>query len=130
MIKAKELRVGNIISVPSLNRIGKVISFTERTIKVKLPESKLTSVTHKGLEGLDVNPIPLTEEWLLKLGFERIGKDGFWFNNGVYLDWNIEGFCIAMFHRRVTVKYVHQLQNLCFSLTGEELTIQETIKAA
>jgi len=79
-------------------------------------------------------PIPLIEEWLLKFGFaERHGDKNFsawWIGmNPVTHDWlfNIKQFKDENkfffqngFH---TIKYVHQLQNLYFALTGEELTI-------
>jgi hypothetical protein len=75
---------------------------------------------------IDFTPIPLTEEWLLKFGFyknidtELFEKGGFQIEISVlkclfYLpefgDWHKE------------IEYVHQLQNLWFALTGEELTI-------
>lgn len=73
-------------------------------------------------------PIPLTEEWLLNLGFTRFG------------DWYIidDELSISLFNNRSTygneheqeinhVKYVHQLQNLYFALTGEELTLNSEI---
>ena len=73
-------------------------------------------------------PIPLTEEWLIKFGFVRVGMltmrlDKFTcYCEEDYTD----NFClgdIELFD--VVPKYVHQLQNLYFALTGEELTIKE-----
>ena len=62
------------------------------------------------------SPIPLTEGWLLEFGINEIIKldIGIW-NNGdaIYLMYGNE--------RSVSLKYVHQLQNLYFALTGEEL---------
>jgi hypothetical protein len=78
----------------------------------------------------DIEPIPLTEEWLLKLGIHKIGCD----NEGddlfatklntpadeVWLN-RIEGdFYLQEYGKKI--KYVHQLQNLYFALTNEELT--------
>lgn len=79
-------------------------------------------------------PIPLTEEWLLKFGFELQPKKndlnswyyiekgkfsmnnarGFWSHSPIYLEDVVE------------IKYVHQLQNLYYALTGEELEIINT----
>ena len=71
-------------------------------------------------------PIPLTEEWLLKFGFyknidtELFEKSGFQIDFSVikchfylpnYGDWYKE------------LEFVHQLQNLYFALTEEELTL-------
>ena len=80
-----------------------------------------------------INPIPLTEEWLLKFGFEKrglfhidigfvlaVGKDG---SFGLYN--NKEAFNMgSSFNNNHRIKNVHQLQNLYFALTGEELTIK------
>ena len=74
-------------------------------------------------------PIPLTEEWLLKLGFFEdntylnIGEVRYYIGEfGTYLDeqvwWNEE---IISDH----IKYVHQLQNLYHALTNEELTLNK-----
>jgi len=79
----------------------------------------------------DVGRIPLTEEWLIGLGcnnktehFGSVGEfDWYELPNGMALNWvlsskswiRIEGIDSA------TIKYVHQLQNIYYSLTGEEL---------
>lgn len=77
--------------------------------------------------------IPLTEEILLKAGFEKkdIGSgnivcfdlDSFQINT--YKESSKEGFWIRQYpspkHKRFN--YVHQLQNLYHALTGEELKI-------
>lgn len=75
-------------------------------------------------------PIPLTEEWLLKFGFKKdLGNDLYleststsffvWQNNRVELLDDENNICICH------CQYVHQLQNLYFALTGEELTINK-----
>jgi hypothetical protein len=79
-------------------------------------------------------PIPLTEEWLLKLGFEyndnyenyRVKANEYY--NSVKLDdgiWcynndNSDAGCYFV----TEIKHVHQLQNLYFALTGQELTLK------
>lgn len=79
------------------------------------------------------SPIPLTEEWLLKFGFKK-EKNLFFPPNDtpeyVYNDFNIinqEGY-FATYNggpnliSEVEIKSVHQLQNLYFALTEQELT--------
>lgn len=75
------------------------------------------------------SPIPLSEEWLLKMGFEQPGH-GF---NELQLDYN-DGEIIIDINDRIYIGtnefYVkdvplHRLQNIFHSLTGEELTIKE-----
>jgi len=77
----------------------------------------------------EVEPIPLTEEWLLKFGFDEDMR----LFEAPHLDKNItvakdnDGnweFCNDAWWLR-DIKHVHQLQNLYFALTGNELTIKE-----
>jgi len=72
-----------------------------------------------------LEPIPLTEEWLVKLGFRKNGrKDGFQVyttnmnKNEFCLD---NGICVI----KDGIKFVHSLQNLYFCLTQKELQICE-----
>lgn len=88
------------------------------------------------------NPILLTEEWLVKLGFENnFGKNYIKYFGEAYTKGTVilsysftkkeEDFqvsvgtggdgCDWIFLPKP--QYVHQLQNLYFALTGEELTI-------
>ena len=70
-------------------------------------------------------PIPLTKEWLIKFGFVLSG-DLFHINR-LFVIWNGKGFDntdYMHYKTEVILKHVHQLQNLYFALTGEELTIE------
>jgi hypothetical protein len=77
-------------------------------------------------------PIPLTEEVLLRCGFIKfnsdIAKNYFdWFLNfeGV-LKYRIiqseRGFVYPSSYKPIILRHLHQLQNLYFAFTGEELT--------
>ena len=86
----------------------------------------------------DLEPIPLTEEWLLKFGFEKAKhshgydcyiKDGFDFDIvshgrywvlAIYTD---ESCTDSLYFAHGRFEYVHQLQNLYFSITGSELQL-------
>lgn len=78
-------------------------------------------------------PIPLTEEWLERFGFERSGST-YRMGKFKYIVSELPkgetgyGFFImyGAFELDIKPRYVHQLQNLYHSLTGEELTIKET----
>src|SRR5690606_25906266 len=68
-------------------------------------------------------PIPLTEEWFLKLGFQFVGG---WVNGKVLLDSLLyvrDKRTEYVFEygegSRITIQHVHQLQNLYFALTGK-----------
>ena len=67
--------------------------------------------------------VELTEEILLKCGFEKHNKE-FWFKDFfiglIDNSFNLkEGIGVYV----ADVYYLHQLQNLYFALTGEELTV-------
>jgi hypothetical protein len=109
-MKANELRIGNFI-YNDRNEIFKVNWITE------IIESRQSTA------------IPLTEEWLLKFGFEKLSNG--WLrlhicNDWSYLYWDrLAGLELSVNKQGIHfshIKYVHQLQNLYFALTGEELT--------
>lgn len=120
-MKANELRIGNLITYN--NEVFAVFGFDNSIIKLR---------AQWAVSIVNADPIPLTEEWLLKFGFERHWEDD-WANPYYILTgW---GICInadnmqpAEFGFEDVVKYklqfVHQIQNLYFALTGEELTIK------
>lgn len=88
-------------------------------------------------ENLSPEPIPITSDWLLKFGFERIDHIGgysFWSTKRKK---NSRHSGITIYSSYTTVgnnsmvkhcEYVHQLQNLYFALTGEELELKEEVK--
>lgn len=85
----------------------------------------------------DISPIPLTKEWLLKFGFKRpspnspmweINKAGEGMVKINYLYFTEYDHVTHKVYQTtcslVCFRYVHQLQNLYFALTGEELEIK------
>jgi hypothetical protein len=105
-MKANELRLGNWV----INKRGEyyMVSFIDSQI--------------------DVTPIPLTRELLTKAGFKtslsnpniwllRIGDTNLMLRDGEA--WTYAGPI------SLQIKYVHQLQNLHFALTGEELEFKQ-----
>jgi hypothetical protein len=85
------------------------------------------------------DPIPLTEEWLLKFGFEICGYNQLsWRHTEHIKNFELDGinwadadypeyqFLIYNIGNDIfRIHYVHQLQNLYFALTGEELKLKE-----
>jgi hypothetical protein len=78
---------------------------------------------------IDFTPIPLTEEWLFKFGFENIdtnddGGDNYWYlsKTDFMLDRFFQSFTM---NTSFDLEYVHQLQNLYFALTNEELKLRK-----
>lgn len=134
MIKANELRIGNLLSWIDDNEIVKVKGFyITNTIWVEYNYNENeTDEIDCQLECL--KPIPLTEEWLVKFGFEKDKAHNCYVlyeHDTIDLDLEfsctlknvtIGGFCTA--DEMKNCKYVHQLQNLYFALTGEELELK------
>jgi hypothetical protein len=105
-MKNTEIRIGNII-----NRNGLIVAVDEQTFwdMKKNPEQ--------------YNPIPLTEEWLLNFGFIK--------NSTSWTNWQkptgVKEIRVSihnkyLFYNGRMIEFIHQLQNLYFALTGEELT--------
>lgn len=110
-MKASELRIGNT-----------VYSTIEETWI--LPYVIAIDISHCEVHPENYSPIPLTEEWLLKFGFNQYGdwytKDSISVNIKINrTTYDIDGEEDYINH----CAHVHQIQNLYFALTGEELTI-------
>lgn len=131
MIKAKELRIGNYIQdyecepyIFQVEELRKYVGY------------EIWAFYRKGsAKAKEVDPIPLTEEWLLKFGGKPL-SNGYWisvsnlkaelhfevFKNTDEIVTTIKSsFCDLILDR---IKYVHQLQNLYFALTNTELIIK------
>lgn len=122
-MKANELRIGNWVlwNGPSHTENALVSIISEGEIHFSCGDSGLIN---------EIEGIPLTEKWLINLGFEKtmswtysieltgnlnlvyyLGEKGWsmWFSN---------------YSKFSDLKYVHQLQNLYFALIGKELTLE------
>lgn len=136
-MKSTELRIGNLIY-----QYIKDEGFYLNTVD----EDTFKSFIYHNEDGWDIDesyyePIPLTEEWLVKFGFEittdpenvhyklpLVGEfnESFVINRKVgysvfyvpHVDCN-NYLCFT-----TQVKSINELQNLVFALTGEELTIK------
>lgn len=76
-------------------------------------------------------PIPLTEEWLLKFGFDNNGVVWIGLNTDAQeLQITKQGDVLIYdeddnFIPLNRIQYVHQLQNLFYALTGNELELKQ-----
>ena len=117
-LSATELRIGNLVTDKwSVGKYPFKIVSIGKTICHYFGHQKFSAKYE------DLEPIPLTEEWLLRLGFESTNT--YYFSKcNLHLQGDIRGFHLVISRiDGIKVKYVHQLQNLYFALTGEELTI-------
>jgi len=129
MIRNKELRIGNLVLIEDevFDDNGK---FNKTIHKIKGNDLIYTETEFYG--------IPLSEEILLKVGFQRhdegsvsaqfsIGINPITHDYILYLIWPkaLKDYSLEDFpffkngHHRI--QYLHQLQNLYFVLTGQEL---------
>jgi hypothetical protein len=117
----QELRRGNLVFEDVLKE-SFVTEIEEDMVWVL--SNECDSVYHIDIE--NINPIPLTEEWLLKFGFEKLEHIQLgtiylnkWLRVTPYLFAQWRGASIGK------IEFVHKLQNVWFSLTSEELTINQ-----
>lgn len=124
VFKASDLRVGNLINVLNPNTgIWNIEATKGKTIMILQQEEGHYLLIN------NLKPIPLTEEWLLKLGLKKteyksqiIYDSGLQNSTYIIIDENNSSY--FMWGAYLTsIKYVHELQNLYFALTQRELTV-------
>jgi hypothetical protein len=144
-MEVNQFRKGNIVQFekPVNVQLGDIIDLTERTISLSSYGIHLIDCDEK----TKINLIPITEEWLKKFEFKKQNSikhyllytvktkhqqyfsvsemlDGYEDPNELSLKeikkyWSFDGNKYD-----AKIKYVHQLQNLYFALTGEELKLK------
>ena len=141
-MKATELRIGNWV----LNHKGEI-----ETVKAIGMNGYIWFDKERNLIDRLCQPIPLTEEWLVKFGLNQLSNnkaswygetndmkmfifvpENDFYSSMLYVHKWDDTFYFAIstlddgmesFERLAKIEYVHQFQNLYFALTNEELTI-------
>lgn len=136
-MKAQELRIGNLVlqngepvDIFQLDRGGH--TFWQINDMRIHKETGREQNTHE----LILQPIPLTEEWLVKFGFVFHWMSGMClielkindslriirpYNVSIMGELELDLRLDSVSTNSIKIKYVHQLQNLVHALTGEEL---------
>jgi len=131
-MEAHELMIGNTIDK------GTIVNMLESGVHVGYGKCYTYD---------EISPIPLTEEWLLRFGFSeetQYYSDNlslFWLdihksleNSEFYIFFNTETKYIGLHSMEnenniskylYDIKYIHQLQNLYFALTGTHLILNK-----
>lgn len=139
-MKAEELRIGNLVYVATAWSIPDKtpLIFGDMPHEIDAINFKDVSVhdfpDFRGTSDIpiaDLKPIPLTEEWAKKFKLEKIVDYLYSVpsNNGFNIQFyeyshNVRFYLYrnSIIESYVDLLYVHQLQNLYFALTGEELS--------
>lgn len=135
-ISANELRIGNCVAIEHCR-------YGEPYLTIESIGLESVNFDFRAYSVGEIKPIPITEEWLVKFGFEnRRGSflidienemDKWDYKTYLELEEAIdEWYCSLQYvddgcktnhsSPMPNLKYVHQLQNLYYALTGKELT--------
>ena len=121
-MKATELRLGNYAQDQNGNLL-KVVGLIDNDVHYSVVDREKYPLP----DGWQAEPILINDKWLLRLGFRcrnlytelryENGPISFTLHPGKLNEF----VCFAHQCSHGHIKYVHQLQNLCFSLMGVEL---------
>ena len=108
-MKATELRIGNLFykdypTGKEIETVNEISNFFINSVGIS-----------------SIKPIPLTKDWLLKFGFDGCKSPNKDIQVGLVDDEMSLAWRVFILKK---IQYVHQLQNLYFALTGEELTLK------
>lgn len=141
-MNANELRIGNVVIAKRIITFlkaddevdfcaapGMPLTICATNIEFITVETSFKNKVFKQAVLIDsIAPIPLTKEIILTCGFEDMGYNLYSYKN-LFLNCNDDNFGIEIssnedsFFSNVRISSLHQLQNLYFSLTGEELEV-------
>ena len=139
----KELRLGNYVKTTISRWRGQgfpILAIKQDAVSF----DKLNDGQYIWVMAENLKPIPLSPEILEKCGFKEYiemgkGESGLWehlksLKSGYTFAWNYDKRVMIMHPGNsishwldVKIEYLHQLQNLYFALTGEELEVNLTV---
>lgn len=133
-MKKEELRIGNLVEVGIDSNHKSIFGI----ITALGDNSTCLLSTKEGTRQMrlvDIEPILITEEWLIRLGLERksLGKDFVWVTNhyqflnpkvGWSYRFKADGMVSFIFGKYFVqaIRFVHQMQNFHFEMTSDILT--------
>lgn len=126
-MNANELKIGNYVTIFGYDRVNEVTGI----VPLVTDEGTINNYSiYTNIQSWKISmlrPIPLTEDWLLRFGFQEYEyQKGYFELEDLYICKRTFELCFydseyGVSGVDVSVKHVHQLQNLYFSLTGKEL---------
>jgi len=130
-MEKNQLRIGNILNYQLEESTLVPTRIDWQDLKQLTEDPKGFNLVHK--------PIPITEEWLLRFGFERMitQEDSFllcldevFSLDSKDLIYNIKNNCVYInnsfdiLEPLTTIEFVHQMQNIVFVIANKELQIK------
>lgn len=134
-MQPNELRIGNLVKLTyeeyhDLEEDG-ILNDNNNVFVIRKIDDDGDINIYNEIEGLyefqhneNLEPIPLTEEWLINFGYCKVPNNQINYFIKGHLIWLPNDLFICD-KNGIVLKYVHQLQNLYFALTGKELTHQK-----
>lgn len=138
MVSSHEIRLGNLvyplkegkrktdwnIEIKNPFKVLEIKTFTCVVLQYKLiqAQQKECPEIRYGL----LNPIPLTDDWLINFGFEETEFET-WVHKKLDLpkiEQEAEIYGMYLDEQIWEIKYVHRLQNIVYLLTGKELELK------
>ena len=124
-MKPEELRIGNYVKVyrhgedaeMTNHQIKSIVYINKQGYHVELNDGFVVN-SDTGIE-----PIPLTRELFMSLGFKYNDPASEYYLNGVTITYCLD-FVFSSGWSAKKIKYVHQLQNMYFALKEEELKLK------
>lgn len=131
-LSSKIYRVGNIVEQP--NRIGKISEVWQDAVRLE--------GYNNGYEYNHTKPIQLNEQWLIDFGFKKellSDESGYYYtlelNDNKHCDLSISSgdkngyieVTLFPYEEWFRYKYVHELQNVVFAITGKELELKRDV---
>lgn len=126
-MNAKNYRVGNWVSQP--HKVGKICEIWKNGIRIE--------GQNFGHDYAHTEPIKITEQWLIDFGFKKedlIDNSGYYYtlelSDSKYCDLSLSSgdkngyieVTLFPYEDYFRYKYVHELQNLFFAITGQEIS--------
>jgi hypothetical protein len=117
-------------------RIGNLVYYFDKIIEIESLHPQNDDVNDE-IPFHCISGIPITTEWLIKLGFIKENYvNNFYLENDrtlylIYLEKYLEGeddyvsieYLKIPLRQKIKIKYVHQLQNLFYSIRNYELSV-------
>lgn len=135
MMDTRELRINNIVNahINNSSRFITIVCIQKKYVAeeaLKRTDNPRYPYDYKWISNNNIEAIPLTKEILIKCGFiERQRKNesssSLFYNDKLTLyPRTVDMNSFYLEHYDIDIKFLHQLQNIYFDLTNEELIIK------